>query len=42
MTLAGFPTTTVNGSMSRVTTLPAPTVTPSPIVMPGKIIAHPY
>ena len=42
MTLAVFPTTTVNGSMLRVTTLPAPTVTPSPMVIPGKMIAHPY
>jgi len=38
MTLAGLPTTTENDSTSRVTTLPAPTVTPSPIVIPIFII----
>lgn len=41
ITLAGFPTTTQKSSTSFVTTLPAPTVTPLPIVTPGNTIAFP-
>ncbi len=37
ITRAGFPTATVNGGRSPVTTLPAPTTQPSPIVTPGRM-----
>ena len=37
--LAGFPTLTVQGSRSLGTTLPAPTMQPSPMVTPGRMIA---
>jgi len=36
--LAGFPATIVQGGTSFVTTDPAPTIEPSPIVTPFKII----
>jgi len=36
---AGLPPTIVQGSTSLVTTLPASTIAPSPIVTPGIIIA---
>ena len=36
---AGFPATTVFDGISLVTTDPAPTMTSSPILTPGKIIA---
>ena len=38
-TLAGLPATTVHGGTSFVTTEPAPTIAPSPIVTPFSIIA---
>ena len=41
MILAGFPATRWKGGTSFVTTLPAPTVAPLPILTPGKIIAPP-
>jgi hypothetical protein len=34
--LAGFPATVARAGTSRVTTLPAPTKAPSPIVIPPK------
>ena len=37
--LAGFPATITFGGTSLVTTLPAPTIELSPIVIPGNIIA---
>lgn len=37
ITLAGFPATTEKGFTFRVTTLPAPTTEPRPIVTPFKI-----
>ena len=39
MVLAGLPTTIEFGITSFVTTDPAPTIAPSPIVTPGKIVA---
>lgn len=39
MIFAGFPATTVYGGTSSVTTEPAPTMLPSPIVTPGRRIA---
>ena len=41
ITLQGFPTATQFSGIDFVTTLPAPIVTLSPIVTPGKIIEHP-
>lgn len=41
MTRAGLPATTQSGGTSLVTTLPAPTTEPSPIVMPGSTITPP-
>ncbi|KAI0552979.1 hypothetical protein F4679DRAFT_31919 [Xylaria curta] len=41
MTLAGFPTATMKGGMSLVTTLPAPIVQPRPMVTPAKTITFP-
>jgi hypothetical protein len=41
MILAGLPATTSYGGTSFVTTLPAPTVEPFPILTPGKMIAFP-
>jgi len=38
---AGFPATTWKAGTSFVTTLPAPTVTPRPIVTPGSTMALP-
>lgn len=37
-TFAGFPATTCQGGTSRVTTEPAPTIAPSPIVTPFRMI----
>jgi hypothetical protein len=39
MNLAGTPATMANGSTSRVTTAPAPTIAPRPTVMPGSSVA---
>ena len=39
ITLAGFPATKQPGGTSRVTTLPAPTMAPSPMVTPFKMMA---
>src|SRR5690242_11433331 len=39
ITRAGFPATTAPAATSLVTTLPAPTVAASPIVMPHMIVA---
>lgn len=36
--LAGLPPTTAQSGTSFVTTEPAPTTTPSPMVMPGTIV----
>ncbi|PSR94229.1 hypothetical protein BD289DRAFT_149051 [Coniella lustricola] len=41
MNRAGLPATHVNGSTSFVTTLPAPTVLPLPIVTPGRTMTLP-
>src|SRR5439155_25799258 len=41
ITRAGFPTTTVRGSTSFVTTAPAPTNASSPISIPGQSTAPP-
>src|SRR6266516_75755 len=38
--LAGFPATIVHGGTCLVTTLPAPTMAPSPIITPFRIIAR--
>ncbi|KAF1357701.1 hypothetical protein EJ07DRAFT_127565, partial [Lizonia empirigonia] len=38
---AGLPATTVKSGTLFVTTLPAPTTHPRPIVTPGRIIAFP-
>ncbi|KAG0123534.1 hypothetical protein HOY82DRAFT_495188, partial [Tuber indicum] len=40
-TLAGFPATAHPGGTSFVTTLPAPTVLPRPILTPGRIVTFP-
>ena len=39
MTRAGLPATMANGGTSRVTTAPAPTAAPVPIVRPGSTMA---
>lgn len=39
ITRAGFPATTAPAGTSRVTTLPAPTMAPGPMVMPHKSVA---
>ena len=39
MTLAGTPAAIENGGMSEVTTLPAPIIEASPIVIPPIIVA---
>lgn len=39
MTCAGFPPTMCPGAMGFVTTAPAPTIAPSPIVTPGRMSA---
>src|SRR5688500_9761621 len=36
---AGLPTTIAYGGTSRVTTAPAPTIAPRPMVTPGRIVA---
>ncbi len=39
MIRAGFPTTTAFAGTDRVTTAPAPTIAPRPMVRPGRIVA---